>query len=71
MVLKLLKNLPIGMLTRMGLANFITPKTSGWSAARDAISEYIDEQESHHRKALGLDELVQMAETELEAGAAK
>jgi heterodisulfide reductase subunit C len=71
MVRRLLRNLPIGMLTRMGLANFIKPKTSGWSGARDAIQEYIAEQEEHHRKALGLDELVRMAETELEAGAAK
>jgi len=71
MVKRLLKNLPIGMLTRMGLANFIKPKTSGWAGARDAIKEYVAEQEDHHRKALGLDELVQMAETELKAGAAK
>jgi heterodisulfide reductase subunit C len=71
MVKGLLRNLPISMLTRMGLANFITPKTSGWSGARDAINEYVAEQEEHHRKALGLDELVRMAETELEAGAAK
>jgi len=71
MVKRLLRNLPINMLTRMGLANFIKPRTSGWSGARDAITEHIAEQEQHHRKALGLDELVQMAETELEAGAAK
>ena len=71
MVKSLLRNLPIGMLTRMGLANFIRPKTSGWSGARDAIKEYVAEQEANHRKALGLDELVQMAETELKAGAAK
>jgi heterodisulfide reductase subunit C len=71
MVKRLLRNLPIGMLTRMGLANFIRPKTSGWSGAREAIREYVAEQESNHRTALGLDELVQMAETELKAGAAK
>jgi len=71
MVRSLLKNLPIGMLTRMGMANFIKPKTAGWSGARDAIKDYVAEQEAHHRKALGLDELVQMAETELEAGASR
>jgi heterodisulfide reductase subunit C len=65
MVKNMLRNLPIGMLTRMGLANFITPRTSGWSGARDAMNEYIAEREAHHRKALKLDELVQMAETEL------
>ena len=71
MVKSMLRNLPIGMLSRMGLANFIKPKTSGWSGARDAIKEYVEEQEVHHRQALGLDELVQMAESELKAGAAK
>jgi hypothetical protein len=53
------------MLTRMGLANFITPKTAGWSGARDAIKEYVSEQEAHHRKVLGLDDLVKAAENEL------
>jgi len=71
MVKGMLRNLPVGMLSRMGLANFIKPKTSGWSGARDAIKEYVEEQEVHHRQALGLDDLVQMAESELEAGAAK
>ena len=71
MVKSMLRNLPIGMLSRMGLANFIKPKTSGWSGARDAIKEYVEEQEVHHRQALGLDDLVQMAESELEAGVAK
>ena len=65
MVKRLLRNLPIGMLTRMGLANFITPKTAGWSGARDAIKEYVSEQEAHHRKVLGLDDLVKAAENEL------
>ena len=65
MVKSMMRNLPIGMLTRLGLANFITPRTKGWSGARDAMNEYIAEREAHHRKALNLDELVQMAETEL------
>jgi len=71
MVKRMLRNMPIGMMTRMGLANFITPKTSGWSGARDAIREYVAEQDAHHRSALGLDDLVKMAEAELEAGATK
>jgi heterodisulfide reductase subunit C len=71
MVKRLMRNLPVAMLTRMGLANVITPRTSNWAGARDAISEYITEREQHHRGALGLDELVRMAETELKAGAAK
>ena len=65
MVKRLLRNLPIGMLTRMGLANFIKPRTSGWSNARDAIREYVAEQEAHHRKALGLDDLVKAAQKEI------
>jgi heterodisulfide reductase subunit C len=65
MIKSLMRNLPIGMLTRMGLANFITPRTSNWSGARDAINEYVAEREAHNRKALKLDDLVQMAETEL------
>ena len=71
MVKSMIRNLPVGMLTRMGLANVIKPRTSGWSGARDAINEYIEEQELHHREALGLDQLVQMAANELKAGAAK
>jgi heterodisulfide reductase subunit C len=65
MVKRLLRNLPIGMLTRMGLANFVKPKTSGWSNARDAIREYVAEQEAHHRQALGLDDLVKAAQKEI------
>ncbi len=65
MVKSLMRNLPIGMLTRMGMANFITPRTSNWSGASDAINEYVAEREAHHRKALRLDDLVKMAETEL------
>ena len=71
MVKRMLRNLPVGLLTRMGLASVITPRTRGWSDARDAIREYVSEQESHHRAALGLDELVKMAETELKADVAK
>ena len=65
MVKNLLRNLPVGMLTRMGLANFIKPRTSGWSGARDAIREYVAEQEAHHRQALGLDDLVEAARKEI------
>ena len=71
MVKSMIRHLPIGMLTRMGLANVIKPRTSDWSGARDAINEYIEEQEQHHREVLGLDDLVQMASSELNAGAAK
>ena len=49
----------------MGIATLIAPKTSNWSASRDAIREYAAEQEAHHRKALGLDELVDAARNEI------
>jgi heterodisulfide reductase subunit C len=71
MVKRMLRNLPVSLLVRMGLANFIKPRTRGWSGSRDAIREYVEELEAQHREALGLDELVQMAESEADAGAAR
>lgn len=47
--------LPVRMLMRMGLATVFHPKTKGWSRARAAIEEYVEEQEAAHRQALGLD----------------
>jgi len=38
----------------MGLAVLIRPRTRGWGRARDAITEYVHEQETLQRKALGL-----------------
>ena len=35
-----------------------------WSGARDAIKEYVEEQDRHHRQALGLEALVDMAKRE-------
>jgi heterodisulfide reductase subunit C len=58
----LLRNLPLSLMTRMGLATFVAPRTRNWSGAREAIREYVEEQEQHHREALGLDELVAAAE---------
>ncbi|MGI9290936.1 MAG: 4Fe-4S dicluster domain-containing protein [Gammaproteobacteria bacterium] len=56
MVKGLLRNLPVSLLTKMGLASIIAPKTRGWAGARDAIEEYVKEQESQRREALGLEE---------------
>jgi heterodisulfide reductase subunit C len=58
----LLRNLPLSLMTRMGLATFVAPRTRNWSGAREAIREYVEEQEQQHREALGLDELVAAAE---------
>jgi len=66
---RMLRNLPIGLLTRMGLASLVAPKTDGWSRARDAIREYAEEQHAHHRRALGLDELAETAKQEAGAPA--
>jgi len=65
MVKGMLRNLPIGLLTRMGLATLVAPKTRDWGNARAAIHEYIEEQESKRRKALGLDDLVKAAQQEI------
>ncbi len=67
----LLRHLPVSLLARMGLATFIAPRTRGWGGAREAIREYVEEQERHHRSALGLDELVAAAAAETEAAAMK
>ena len=66
MVLGLMRNLPVGLLSKMGLATFFAPKTKNWAGAREALTDYMQELESNHRVALGLDELVAMAEQELE-----
>ena len=65
MVKGMLRNLPISLLTRMGLATLVAPKTRDWGAARAAIEEYVEEQEAVRRKALGLDDLVQAAQREI------
>jgi len=65
MVKGMLRNLPIGLLTRMGLATLVAPKTKNWDDARAAIREYVEEREEKNRKALGLDELVQAARNEI------
>ena len=65
MVKGMLRHLPIGLLTRMGLATLVAPRTKNWGAARAAIEEYVAEREAHNRTALGLDELVQSARNEI------
>jgi heterodisulfide reductase subunit C len=65
MVKGMLRNLPLGLLTRMGLATLVAPRTRDWGNARAAIREYVEEREEKNRKALGLDELVQSARNEI------
>ncbi len=62
---KLLAHLPLTMLTKMGIASVLAPRTRGWAKAGAAIQEYQDEQQAQHHKALKLDELIAVAEQEL------
>ncbi len=68
MVKGMLRHLPLKMLTRMGLANVITPRTRGWASAEKAINDYVEDREKEHRAALGLDDLVAMAQNEMQVG---
>jgi heterodisulfide reductase subunit C len=67
MVKRMLKGLPVGMLTRMGLATLVAPKTNDWSKASAAMQEYIDEQNEKHEQALNLAQLVETAKHDVAA----
>lgn len=54
MVGGLIKRFPVFYLMKLGFATVFRPKTKGWSRARDAINEYVEEREVANRKALGL-----------------
>ena len=54
MAKRVARRLPVMLGLRMGLAALFRPRTRGWAKARDAITEYVDEQEALQRKALGL-----------------
>lgn len=71
MVKGMLRSLPVSLLTRMGLATLIAPRTHNWSGARDAMQEYVQAREHEQREALGLDQLVQAAANEVSAMGAK
>jgi heterodisulfide reductase subunit C len=66
MVINLLKHFPIKILAAMGLATFVRPRTRNWAPARDAIKEYVTEQNQEHREALSLTELTEIAAHELD-----
>jgi heterodisulfide reductase subunit C len=54
LVRSLVSRLPIGLLARLGLAGIVRPGTRGWSRARGAIAEFVAEQKTAQRRALGL-----------------
>jgi heterodisulfide reductase subunit C len=65
MVKGMLNKLPVTLLVRMGLESLLAPRASNWSKASVALREYIGEKEAGHRRALGLDELIEMAKAEV------
>jgi len=67
MVKRMMRGLPVTMLSRMGLATLVAPRTSNWSAASAAIQEYIDEQHEKQTEALSLAELVETAKNDVAA----
>ena len=67
MVKRILRGLPVGMLTKMGLATFVAPRTSGWSGASKAMQEYIDEQHEIRAEALNLASLAKRPEQDIAA----
>ena len=54
MVRGIVSRLPITLLMRLGLAGVVHPRTRHWGRTRDAINEYVGEQNAKHRSALGL-----------------
>ena len=58
MVKRVARRLPVMQGILMALAALIRPRTRGWGKARDAIAEYVHEQEALQRKALGLKDSV-------------
>ena len=67
MVKRMLRGLPVAMLTRMGLATFVAPRTSNWGAASKAMQDYIDEQEQQRAEALNLAALAKRPEQDAAA----
>ena len=53
-ILGLVARMPAGLLTRLGLAALIHPRTRDWGRTRDAINEYVIDQHARQRRALGL-----------------
>ncbi|MGV3627465.1 MAG: 4Fe-4S dicluster domain-containing protein [Betaproteobacteria bacterium] len=56
MAMRVARHMPVRLGFLMGLSAVIRPRTRGWSKARDAITDYVNEQEMKQRQALGLRE---------------
>lgn len=70
MIRRMFRGLPLTMLARLGLASVFAPRTRDWDRARDAIEQYVKDQEHARRQALGLDQLIEAAKRNAESGAA-
>ena len=58
---RMVAKLPVKMLFMMGWQGVLRPRTARWGPARDAINEYVAEKKAEQHKALGLDEIINMA----------
>ncbi len=54
MIRGLVSRLPVGLLMRLGLAAVLHPRTGGWGRTRQAIADYVAEQDASRRTALHL-----------------
>jgi heterodisulfide reductase subunit C len=54
-VKRVARRLPFKQGIKMGLAALFRPRTRKWSKAREAITEYVQEQEAKQRKALSIE----------------
>ena len=68
---RIARRLPAKLAMMMGVAALIRPRTRGWGSARAAIENYVGEEQSKQRKALGLSELVEIAKSEASAAGGK
>ena len=69
MAKRIARRLPIRFGISMALSALIRPRTRRWSKARGAIEEYVGEQASRQRHALGLPAAAELVESEAAAGA--
>jgi heterodisulfide reductase subunit C len=56
MAKRVARRLPVRLGFLMGIAALFRPRTRNWDRARDAITEYVNEQQARQRDALGLKE---------------
>jgi heterodisulfide reductase subunit C len=67
MARRVARRLPVKLGMIMGISALLRPRTRGWAKAREAIEDYVGEQQSRQRTALGLSELVDIAKSDASA----